>query len=291
MTTTNLALKQFLLSQIKMEICNTPRILVYGPTGSGKSSLIRWLLYYHQDIPFVTVVSPTERFNHTYGDIVPDMFIHDFSKDIIKGFIQRQEFIQDKQKNDPAYAQVDPRAILILDDCLHKIRNIKNDPDVDFLFIAGRWVSSAPIFSIQDPVGLSPTQRGQLSYSFIFYDPLETNKQKLYKHYAGVFPSYKMFSEALEYYTQDFGCLVIDNTNKKSRKLEDKVFWLQIPDPEKCPIPKFKLCDEQFWKMPPVDQIEDDNSKELRLNSNKIQFRRIKSEPLEPEYIPRIKRF
>lgn len=281
----SLSLNEFDLGQIKMEICNTPRILIYGPTGSGKSFLILDILYHHQDVPIVTVVSPTERFNHTYKDIVPEMFIHDFSSEIIKKFIQRQEYIQDKQKNDPLYSSIDTRAILLLDDCLHKIKNIKFDPDIDFLFIAGRWVSAAPIFAIQDPIGLSPTQRGQLSYTFLFYDPLETNKKKLFEHYAGVFPNYKMFSDALDYYTQDFGCLVIDHSNKRARKLEEKVFWYQAKKHG-----KFKMCDEKFWNVPKINQVEDTTDLKTHSNSSPTksgitQFRRLKKEHVD-EYNP-----
>lgn len=285
----SLSLQEFDLKQIKMDICGTPRILVYGPTGSGKSLLIVDILYHHQDVPIVTIVSPTERFNHTYKDIVPELFIHDFSKEIIKKFIQRQEFIQDKQKNDPKYKKIDPRAILILDDSLHKIKKISHDEDIDFLFIAGRWVSAAPIFAIQDPIGLSPTQRGQLSYTFIFYDPLETNKKKLFEHYAGVFPNYRMFSDALDYYSQDFGCLVIDHTNKRARKIEEKVFWYQAKK-----HPKFRMCDEQFWNALKVDQVEDETEKLKNTNiTNKsgiTEFRRLKKEHIE-EYNPSLKWF
>ena len=58
-------------------------------------SLILELLYYNQDVPFVSVMCPTEKFNHTYRDVIPPMFIHDFNKDSLKQFIHRQEFISE----------------------------------------------------------------------------------------------------------------------------------------------------------------------------------------------------
>lgn len=284
----DLNIQEFDLSQIKMKAKNTPRILVYGPTGSGKSSLILEFLYHNQDIPFVTVVSPTEKFNHTYTGIIPDMFIHDFSKEIIRKFLARQEFIQEKCESDHAYHDADPRAILILDDCLHKIKNIRNDEDMDFLFIAGRHVSACSIFALQDPVGLSPTQRGQISYSFIFYEDKETNKKKLYEHYAGIFPNYKFFSETLDYVTQDYGCLVIDHTNRSGRRLDDKIFWYRAKI-----RPKFKMCDDRFWKMSPNSQVKDENEEHhLKDRRRNLNIRRLRTHhDYEPEYNPQIFKF
>jgi len=280
----NLNIREFDLSQIKMKIGHTPRILVYGPSGSGKSSLIIDLLYHNQDVPIVTVVSPTERFNHTFKDIVPDIFLHDFNKEVIKKYTQRQENIQEKYAEDPEYKNVDPRSILILDDCLHKIKNIRNDPEMDFLFIAGRHVSACPIFAIQDPIGLSPTQRGQLSYAFIFYEDKHTNLKKLYEHYCGIFPDQKTFNEVLDYVTQDYGCLVIDYTNKKTRNLEDKIFWYRAKLRS-----NFKMCDDMFWNIKPIDSISESKLTDDGRN-HYLNIRRIRSySNEEEEYNPNIK--
>ena len=48
--------------------------------------------------------------------------------------------------------------------------------------------------------------------------------EKLYDHYAGIFPDFKTFNNAMDECTADFRCPVIDNTNT-SGKIEDTVFW------------------------------------------------------------------
>jgi hypothetical protein len=41
--------------------------------------------------------------------------------------------------------------------------------------------------------------------------------------------------------TENFECLVIDNTSR-SNKLEDQVFWYKAAD-----HPPFRLCDQSLW--------------------------------------------
>lgn len=293
--TVNLNIRPFNLANItmKMKRGDMPRIMAYGPSGSGKSSLILEILYYNQDVPFVSVMCPTEKFNHTYRDTVPPMFIHDFNKETMKQFIHRQEFISDKCENDPVYRDVDPRGIYVFDDCLHKIKKIREDEDIDFMFIAGRHVSMCPIFALQDPIGLSPIQRGQLSFTFIFYEPLQTNREKLYQHYAGVFPTKQCFFEVLDKVTQSYGCLVIDNTNKQARSLDEKVFWYRTKPT--TTLKRFRTCDPVYWNMKPSDEVDEDFEDE-QYNRNpryerntRLNIRRLKTSGSDiDEYRPTV---
>ena len=53
-----------------------PVIVLIGRRDTGKTYLVRDLLYYHQDIPIGTVVAGTEEGNGFYGKLVPKLFIH-----------------------------------------------------------------------------------------------------------------------------------------------------------------------------------------------------------------------
>ena len=54
-----------------------PVIVLIGRRDTGKSFLVRDLLFYHQDIPIGTVISGTEAGNGFYSSHVPKLFIHD----------------------------------------------------------------------------------------------------------------------------------------------------------------------------------------------------------------------
>ena len=69
----NLQLKKFDMSSI----ADDSVVVLIGKRNTGKSYLTKDLLYYHQDVPVGTVISPTEQANHFYSNIIPPIFIHD----------------------------------------------------------------------------------------------------------------------------------------------------------------------------------------------------------------------
>ena len=56
---------------------NGPVVVLIGRRDTGKSFLVRDLLYHHQDIPIGTVISGTEAGNGFFAEHVPKLF--DFS--------------------------------------------------------------------------------------------------------------------------------------------------------------------------------------------------------------------
>ena len=69
----NLELKKFDIASITSD-----KVCVFiGKRETGKSFLVKDLLYYHTDLPIGTVISGTESANRFYGDFVPSAFIHD----------------------------------------------------------------------------------------------------------------------------------------------------------------------------------------------------------------------
>ncbi len=69
-----------------------PVIVLIGRRDTGKSFLVRDLLYYHQDIPIGTVISGTEAGNGFYGSHVPRLFIQDeYNTAIIENILLRQK--------------------------------------------------------------------------------------------------------------------------------------------------------------------------------------------------------
>ena len=73
----NLELKRFDMKSISFKANESkgPVVVLIGRRDTGKSFLVRDLLYYHQDIPIGTVISGTEEGNGFYGKLVPKLFI------------------------------------------------------------------------------------------------------------------------------------------------------------------------------------------------------------------------
>ena len=63
-----------------------------------------------------------------------------------------------------------------------------------------------------------------------------------YKAFFGVFPTYDMFSQVMDACTENYECLVLDNT-AKSNKITDCVFWY------KARVRKnFRVGSPSFWQ-------------------------------------------
>ena len=76
---TELELSKFNMNKIsfKPDENKGPVIVLIGRRDTGKSYLVRDLLYHHQDIPIGTVISGTEAGNGFYSQHVPKLFIHE----------------------------------------------------------------------------------------------------------------------------------------------------------------------------------------------------------------------
>jgi len=69
--------------------------------------------------PIGTVISGTEVANRFFQDMVPSKLIHDkYKPEIIMNVIRRQLALKQQRGNSGSGSNVDPRAFLILDDCL-----------------------------------------------------------------------------------------------------------------------------------------------------------------------------
>ena len=79
MTLESIEIKKFDMRKIrfKSQKSQGPMILIIGRLATGKSFLVRDLLYYHQDIPIGAVISFFEPFAGFYNAFVPKCFIHD----------------------------------------------------------------------------------------------------------------------------------------------------------------------------------------------------------------------
>ena len=244
----NLELKKFDMKNIKFnsQKASGPVIVLIGRRDTGKSFLVRDLLYYHQDIPIGTVISGTEAGNGFYSSMVPKLFIHDeYNTAIIENILKRQKMvIKQIKKEKDAYGRsnIDGRAFVILDDCLYD-NTWSRDKLMRLLFMNGRHWKIMLIITMQYPLGVPPNLRTNIDYTFILREPYIANRKRIYENFAGMFPTFESFCQVMDQCTENYECLVVSN-NAKSNKLEDQIFWYKA-----SPHKDFKLGSKEFWDM------------------------------------------
>jgi hypothetical protein len=263
----NLELKKFDMKNITFnpEESNGPVIVFIGRRDTGKSFLVRDLLYYHQDIPIGTVISGTESGNGFYAHHVPKLFIHEeYNTAIIENVLKRQKMVLKQiKKEKEAYGRsnIDGRAFVILDDCLWD-NSWARDKMMRLLFMNGRHWKIMTTITMQYPLGVPPNLRTNIDYTFILREPYITNRKRIYENYAGMFPTFESFCQVMDQCTENYECLVISN-NARSNKLEDQIFWYKAE-----PHDDFKLGSKEFWRLS-EDIVSDDEDETYDPNAVK----------------------
>ncbi len=236
----NLEIKKFDITSIKKD-----KVCVFiGKRETGKSFLVRDLLYYHQDIPIGTVISGTESANCFYGHMLPGLFIHDkYTPQIIHNTLKRQKMVVKKMKQETdnyGSTNINPDAFLILDDCLYD-QSWTKDTNVRSIFMNGRHYKMMFIITMQYALGIPPNLRTNIDYVFILRENYVSNRKRLYENYAGMFPSFEIFCQVMDQCTENYECLVVHN-NAKSNRLEDQVFWYKAEAHD-----DFRIGAPEFW--------------------------------------------
>ena len=267
----SLELRKFDMKNIsfKPDESKGPVIVLIGRRDTGKSFLVRDLLYYQQSIPIGTVISGTEEGNGFYSTHVPKMFIHgEYNTAIIENVLKRQRQVLKqikKEEESRRRSTIDPRTFLILDDCLYD-SSWSRDKMMRLLFMNGRHWKIMLVITMQYPLGIPPNLRTNIDYVFILREPYITNRKRIYENYAGMFPTFESFCQVMDQCTENYECLVINN-NAKSNKLQDQIFWYKA-----SPHGNFKLGSKEFWEisrnMPSDDEEEQYDPQQSRRKSS-----------------------
>ena len=248
-----LELKKFDISSI----ADDKVVVMIGKRKTGKSFLIQDLLYYNTHFQLGTVISGTESANNFFGKMIPKIFIHDeYTPRTIQNVVDRQKLTMKRMASEEktyGKSTIDPKAFLILDDCLYD-NSWTKDVNIRALFMNGRHLKMFFIISMQYPLGITPNLRTNIDYVFILRENIVANRKRIYDNYAGMFPSFEIFCQVMNQCTENYECLVINN-GSASNKLEDTVFWYKASSHG-----PFKLCSKRFWDM--CANMKDDDNEE-----------------------------
>ena len=268
----SLELKKFDMKKIVFDPKENkgPVIVMIGRRDTGKSMLVRDLLYFHQDIPVGAVMSGTEAGNGFYAELVPKLFIHhEYNSVIVENILRRQQVVLKQMKKEVTNynkTTIDPRTFVILDDCLYDDKWTR-DKLMRILFMNGRHWKIMLIITMQYPLGIPPNLRTNVDYVFILRENVGSNRKRIFDNYASMFPTFEAFCSVLDSCTENYECLVIVN-NSQSNILKDQIFWYKA---EKRGA--FKLGAKQFWDLSKdLDSDEEEEFDPSKLKKKRAQI-------------------
>jgi hypothetical protein len=205
---------------------DNPSICMIAKRGSGKSYVCRNILKHFRNIPGGVIISPTDKMSSFYGEFFPSMYIHyEYTTILIESILHRQQVMIKKQQDKAKLGKkINPKAFLVMDDCLGSKGTWAKDQPIMEMFFNGRHYQMMYILTMQFPLGIQPELRCNFDYIFLLGEDFYSNQKRLYDHYAGMFPTFKAFRDVFVDVTDDFGCMVISNRGARKDFL-DKVFW------------------------------------------------------------------
>jgi hypothetical protein len=228
-----------------------------GKRGTGKTTLVTDILWYKKHLPVGIVMSGTEEGNGHYGNFVPDSFVYsDFDKTVIEKVVQRQRRLATAKDG-----KTDPRVFLLLDDVMYD-KKICREKVIRQLFMNGRHWEILLFCTFQYVMDLPPDLRANVDYLFVLRDNVIQGREKLWKTFFGIIPDFQLFCTIMDKCTENYECLVLDNT-KQSNKLEDCVYWYKavMRPPFKCGVKDFWEYHKENYNPQYQDEAEEHKNK------------------------------
>lgn len=193
--------------------------LFIGKRGAGKTHCLKYILSCHKSsFQHGLVICPPATTDNIYQSWVSHLdtrMLDNYTEDEIFAHVKTQSTNIREIKRDY-------RSFVVLDNCTHQI-DWKSCSGLKYLLMNGRQLNTLIFITMQYlheiPSRLIPC----IDYVFLFKDDNINDKRRVYQNLAGMFPSFDQFLQVMDKFTDDFECIVIDNT-VISNKLEDCVF-------------------------------------------------------------------
>lgn len=201
-------------------------ILMVGKRNTGKSTLIVDVLHHLKNqIPCAVCVSGSEDGNGFYKQYMPDIMIYnEYDPNIIQRTVMRQKKIT---KRKTSGEKVNPHCLILLDDCAFD-KSIFRSKEMRYIVYNGRHINITLVIAVQYLVDIPADIRTNIDLVFGLRENIVTNKERLYKFFYGIFPDFHSFCQCFTACTNNFECLVCDNTSR-SNEISECVSWYKAP--------------------------------------------------------------
>lgn len=219
--------------------------MLIGKRNTGKSTLVTDILYHQRNnIPVAVIVCGTEDGCEHFRKHVPDVMIYNqYDNKIIQRVVNRQRKAMKQASILPPSQQAafNPHCFVLLDDVVYD-KSILRSREIRYIAMNGRHDKLTLAICSQYCMDIPTDIRSNIDYVFCLRENILSNREKLYKNFFGIFPDQAMFNEVLDRCTEDFSCLVLDNTSR-SNKIEDCVFWYKAQMRD-----QFRFGHPKFWE-------------------------------------------
>ena len=212
-------------------------LFLLGKRHTGKSVLMKDLLYHMPRPDYVLAMAPTEDTLAMYREFLPESCIFDhFSQEKLERTVSLQKELVSRGKK---------RTVLILlDDCLYQ-KGVLKSTAMRHIFFNGRHDHISLMCAAQYMMEVDVSLRTNIDYIFTMRENILTNRQKLYKYYFGQFPKFDDFDKVMTACTQDYRALVLDGTVATTMDPTDSVMWYRA----QTDVPPFRLCRSIYWTL------------------------------------------
>jgi len=217
-------------------------VLLLGKRNTGKSTLLEDILYHLSnqfDMGFgMTLTQDTAR---SFRKYMPDSLIHNNGvvEETLEAIVSMLRKITEGDETGADKIKV----YGVLDDIASQ-KGIFNSETMRDIFMNGRHYHVFFVVLMQYVMDMGPSIRSQIDYLFVLRNTSVDDRKKIWKNFFGIFPNFDEFCKVFDACTDEFDCIVLDNT-VRSNQIEDCVFWYRARPKH----PKFTLCNREAWKL------------------------------------------
>lgn len=196
--------------------------LIVGKRNTGKSQLTADLLFHKRHISVGILMSSTEEATGFFKDVtgIPDTYTYgEWNPDVVDIIIAKQKRLAKSGKMRTCF--------IVLDDLAFDKGPFKSKQMRELMF-NGRHYGILLVITAQF-LGDIPTYfRANVDYVVTCRTPGIQDRERLWKNFFGMIPTFHMFQSIMNNVTTEYGTLVMDNT-VQSNSLTDCIFWYKAP--------------------------------------------------------------
>lgn len=203
-------IREFKLSNVRLN----PSFLIIGKRGCGKTKIAIDILKHFSSIPDGIIIS--SELDPRYKEFTNRKIYYDYNTKILSDFVHERIKKKEDEKNGLIN---DSRGIIIIDNCV-SLKFFQDPVFVDMVHNSGQ-LGITYVLTIGYPFGFVVGIKHNIDYVMLLNEDYVSNIKKRYEHYGGFISNFGHFKEIHYKLTQDYGTMVILNTEK--RRGEDRI--------------------------------------------------------------------